>query len=549
MRRIHRSVLAALVLAGSLAPAATAVKSDKADKPTSESPDCNDWSMYGRTLTRTFAACESKVDATTVATLVPAWTFRPPELINLEDQLTFTASPTVADGTVYIGGWDGFMYALDQATGTMKWRFHVPDAPGATFGPIVSTAAVAEGSNGTPLVIFGAGPRIFALRASDGSVAWQHYVGALTSGAPTDPDAVPALADDPAEVESSPVVWNNVVYVGMDVHDQVTSRTAGVRGGLLALNLQDGTLKWKWEAERYGRGLTLLPEPVDGGCGGVWSSPTVDVERKQIYVATANCYTARADNQIPLEEVAALRPSDGTPIWRFFPHQPGENHDLQPGAERNDDVDFGATPNLFGDVLGAGNKDGRYYVLDPATGKLVRRSNQVSVPGPNVGGFIGSTAISGRNVFGGTAIGAPPSYHSLNVDAKGVTGRPDALVPNPTEPNLESSGMVRWQAPVVPTYGASAVSNDVAFAGALDGILRAFHTDTGAILWASPTLGPISSGPVVVGDMVFVGSGTSTSDLCAKEDPWSPACFLVFDTILGQQGGVHAFRLVTSAIG
>jgi hypothetical protein len=47
----------------------------------------------------------------------------------------------------------------------------------------------------------------------------------------------------------------------------------------------------------------------------------------------------------------------------------------------------------------------------------------------------------------------------------------------------------------------------------------------------------------VVGDTVFVGAGTSTSDLCAKDRPGSELCFLAFDTALGQQGGVHAFRL------
>jgi outer membrane protein assembly factor BamB len=84
----------------------------------------------------------------------------------------------------------------------------------------------------------------------------------------------------------------------------------------------------------------------------------------------------------------------------------------------------------------------------------------------------------------------------------------------------------------------------VVLAGALDGLLKAFDAGTGRLLWASPLLGPISSGPAVVDDMVVVGSGTSSSDLCAKGQPYSDACFLAFDTVLGQQGGVHAFRLV-----
>ena len=72
---------------------------------------CGQWGMYGRTLNRQFsvddAAC-SGINPNSVKGLVPAWTlpFRP-AIVNPEDQLTFTASPVVADGLVYIGGWDG----------------------------------------------------------------------------------------------------------------------------------------------------------------------------------------------------------------------------------------------------------------------------------------------------------------------------------------------------------------------------------------------------------------------------------------------------------
>ena len=34
-----------------------------------------------------------------------------------------TASPAVADGTVYIGSFDGNFYALDAASGALRWKF------------------------------------------------------------------------------------------------------------------------------------------------------------------------------------------------------------------------------------------------------------------------------------------------------------------------------------------------------------------------------------------------------------------------------------------
>ena len=71
--------------------------------------------------------------------------------------------------------------------------------------------------------------------------------------------------------------------------------------------------------------------------------------------------------------------------------------------------------------------------MDPRTGALVW-SAQVAAPGDiqpgfSIGGFIGSSATWRGNVFGGTAIGGPPWYHSLRGTDGGVPverpGRPD----------------------------------------------------------------------------------------------------------------------------
>jgi outer membrane protein assembly factor BamB len=251
------------------------------------------------------------------------------------------------------------------------------------------------------------------------------------------------------------------------------------------------------------------------GCGGVWSSPTLDVDTGMVYFGTANCPAVTPDNGLPKEAVYALDAETGALLWRFGPEDDGSD-----GNE-----DFGATTNLFRDdtgrkVLGAGRKDGKYYALDPATGELLW-STHVADPLPRVGGFIGSTAVFDGDVYGATGLGSVPAYHALD----------------------GSTGAVKWQALTTgPSYAGSAVVNGVVFAGALDATLKAFDADTGLPLWVSPTLGAISSAPAIVGDMVFVGSGTSTSDVCAQEQVYSELCFVVFDTVLGQTGGVHAFR-------
>lgn len=455
---------------------------------------CGDWGMYGAGLGRTFSTtCPTSINTTTARTLVPAWTVRMPR--------TMTAAPAVVGGTVYVGDWSGTMYALRATNGSERWRFRTESSPGAAFGPIVSSAAVADvrtGGSTRRLVIFGAGPRVYAVDANTGTQAWVV-------------DRSNGLAATTTEFESSPVVHGGVVYIGVDTHNAGVAATGGQRGGLLALDATDGTLLWEFNPELAQVGV---------GCGSVWSSPTVDVERGTVLLATGNCTADAASftwNQ-HTEALTALDLDDGSVRWTFQPHAPNRA-----------DLDFGATPNLISlpggqELVGVGNKDATYYAVDPATGALVW-STQVAIPGNvqddfAVGGFIGSTATWRGDVFGGTALGGPPWYHALD----------------------GADGARLWTGVAGPTYAASAVVNGVVFAGDLTGVFKAFDAANGLPLFAFPLLGPISSAPAVAGNLVVIGSGTSSSDLCAKGTPGSEACSTAFDLTLGSLGSVTAFR-------
>jgi len=462
---------------------------------TSEWP-CPSWGMYGRGLSRQFSSeCETAIAPNNAVTLVPKWF--------VQTNRTVTASPVVVEGVLYVGDWAGIMRAVDAETGGVLWEAQTEDSPGAAFGPIVSSAAVADVRiQGAlrRLVVFGAGPRVYALDAQDGSEVWVHEI--------LGPDDQPLPADTPVEVESSPAIHDGVVYVGMDNHN--TAGT-GVRGGLLALKARDGKLVWKFEPEEPG---------VDQGCGGVWSSPVVDPVARQVYVGGASC--PHDEGWGPrIEAVNAVDMDTGAPVWAFQPQ--GPNHD---------DHDFGATPNLYVDeegrrTLGAGRKDAVYYALDPDTGAL-RWSTQVAIPGQiqedfAIGGFIGSPAVWRGNVYGGTAIGGAPYYHSLDGD----------------------TGAIRWVGAQAPTYAATSVAGGLAFSAGLDSLLRAYDTSTGLVRWVAPVLGPASSAPAVVGDSVYIGSGTASSDVCAKDTPpVSELCFAALDATLGSVGGIHAFQLL-----
>ncbi len=390
------------------------------------------------------------------------------------------------------------MYALDTATGAERWRFVTRPAPGADFGPVVSSAAVTE--VGRRLVIFGAGPRVYALDATTGDRLWVRYLGATRKGKPR-------LANDPVQVESSPIVWQGTVYVGFDTHNKPAKQAGGKRGGVAALDAATGEVRWVFHPD------------LGDGCGGVWSSPTIDRKRELLFIATANCEADPNRWTAYVEAVTALSLKTGKPRWSFQPHMPNRR-----------DWDFGATPNLFVDaagreVLGIGNKDGTYYALHPGTGKPLWNV-KVAEPGDvqddfSIGGFIGSAAVYEGRVYGSTALGGPPYYHAIEAE----------------------TGALLWRGAQAPSYSASAVVNRVVFSAALDSVLRAYDGETGRVLWAAPLAGPSSSGPAITNDSVYVGAGTSSSDACQKDAPGSEACLAAFDEVLGQTGGVHGFRL------
>jgi len=97
------------------------------------------------------------------------------------------SSPIVYDGIVYVGSNDGYMYAIDADTGEEIWRF-------ATQYPIKSSPAIADGK-----VYFGSDNYyIYCLDAKTGNKIWEYHTGGFVS--------------------SSPVIDNGVLYVGTMSH-------------------------------------------------------------------------------------------------------------------------------------------------------------------------------------------------------------------------------------------------------------------------------------------------------------------------------------------
>jgi outer membrane protein assembly factor BamB len=125
----------------------------------------------------------------------------------------FLSSPVVTAGTVYFGSGDGNLYALDAASGALKWKF-------ATGDVVHASPAYADG-----VVYFGSwDSRFYAVDATSGEEKWR-FQGGL------DP-----LIHNQVGFQSSPAVANGVVYTGCR------------DSNLYALDAATGKEKWRYNA-------------------------------------------------------------------------------------------------------------------------------------------------------------------------------------------------------------------------------------------------------------------------------------------------------------
>ncbi len=264
-----------------------------------------DWSTYGHDAQHTFHG-RTTLTPTTVKTLKKAWVFTTGDAV--------TATPTVVDGVVYVGSWDDYFYAMDLATGTLRWKVRlksqnaVTPYPGephrdlTSDGGLVTSSAWFEPAEGTrpALVIFGGGYTLYALNAANGAIYWEHdYTGR--------PDEPPSPDTDGTRIFSSPVVAAGVVMFGVDVDGH-----NGYGGYVVGASLATGDPVWQYQTDVDAQGHVL-----DDGCGSVWSSGTVLPALGLVVFGTADCGFA---NTHPMaESIVALHVGDGRRAWQYTP--------------------------------------------------------------------------------------------------------------------------------------------------------------------------------------------------------------------------------------
>jgi polyvinyl alcohol dehydrogenase (cytochrome) len=383
----------------------------------------------------------------------------------------------------------------------------------------------------------GPGARLIAVNIHTGNPLWVTRVATFPG----------------AMITSSPVIYKGIVYIGVtsgfeeDYADNDPNYACCVfRGNVAALNESTGQILWKTYT------MPSTPSNPGGYAGGgiLGSTPVVDPARGSLYVGTGNNYAvppeveecirlARAmgepdsvcnsvDNygQDYFDSMIALDLNTGHVKWahRFSDYDTWNSAcELMLAtcpSPKGLDTDFSAGPNLFQavingttvDVLGEGGKSGVYSAVNPSNGTLLWST---SVGGN--GGIQWGTASDGQRVY--VPFGNE-QHKRYTLPSSGVTttgGVWNAL--DPTTGNIlwQTAAPGKCRGPNNTTvgcsaFGAATVANGLVYVGSIDNTstdptMFALNAATGQTIWSFASGMIVHSGPAIVGDTVYWGSG------------------------------------------
>ena len=368
-------------------------------------------------------------------------------------------SPSVSDGKVYFGSTDGNLYAVDARSGALRWKFEaksrIPSSP-AVVGGIVYVGAY-DGN-------------FYAVDASTGALKWKFQTGGERRFAGKHLHGVQPVSEtmpDPFDCYlSSPVVWKGAVYFGSG------------DGNVYSLNAASGALNWKFKT---GDVVHASPAIADGA----------------VFIGSWDSY------------FYAIDAVTGQEKWRF---KTGEDPDT------HNQVGIQSSAAVANGMVYFGCRDSHLYALDAATGQ------KKWAFGTDGSWVVASPAVKDGKVYFATS----DSSRVYALDA-----RSGAV--------LQSAGLNHWY-----LYSSPAIAGNTMYIGSTQGKLVAMDLDGYKTAWAFETdgmkehgaaytkadgapnndaiyrsdfyddmvagvdkvmsMGAIISSPVVVGNVIYVGS-------------------------------------------
>jgi len=434
-------------------------------------------------LAGTRAASGSSLRAGNVSQLKVRWRFR---LRGVPTSAgIFASTPVIKGNTVYVEDLDSTVFALNRATGAVRWITHFLELNGGPNGLAVSGGRV-----------YGAtAEEAFALSAATGRKLWQHHLTSRSQQL----------------VNVAPVPWKGFVFLGT-----IGYQPFG-RGTIYALDARTGAIRWQFDTIKH-----PWPYPLQAGGGGIWYPVSVD-EHGRLYAGNSNPGPWGGSRRFPngsafpgpalyTDSLLVLDARTGRLEW----YDQVTPHDVR-------DYDFQATPMLVTAngsrlVIGGGkgghviawNRDTRKRVWETTvglhrndTGPLPRR--RVTVCPGLYGGVETPMAYASGRVFvpvvdlcGWGSATTSESVTSIQPDR----GRGELVAID------AASGRVLWDRHLASAdFGCATAVSDVVFTSTYAGVVYAFAAGNGRLLWHARMPARINACPAIDGNQLLIGAG------------------------------------------
>ncbi|HXG45840.1 MAG TPA: PQQ-binding-like beta-propeller repeat protein [Gemmatimonadales bacterium] len=474
------------------------------------------WSTYGGNDWNQRYATFTQINTTNVKNLVPRMVFQ----TGISRLGSFENTPIVVDGMMYVTTPFNTLIAYDLDTGKQVWRYeHKLGTTIYCCGPNNRGVAV----HGPHVYMGTLDARLVALDRRTGEVVWDVEVADPEYG---------------YSITHAPLVVDDMVIVG------VSGGEYGIRGHVTAYNAVNGEIVWRWYSIPAPRGDPTFDEAAPNGWwgvwtpttpegnnlnrdiakekadsakyadawqkggGGVWMTPAYDKGLGLIYVAVGNPSpdldgSVRPGDNLYTDAVVAIDARTGKTKW-YYQTVPHDVWDL-------DAVSPPVVTTVGGrKVVVHAGKTAWVYILDAATGKLVRKSENFTpqenmfalptpegtrmLPGANGGSEWSPIAVDPRLGYA-FVTGLHQPMHYITHSAPWEKGRlwlGSAFVAIPGEEqwgtytaiNL-ATGKIVWQNKVAQPMmgGALATAGGLTFTGEGNGNFNAYDSRTGKLLW------------------------------------------------------------------
>jgi outer membrane protein assembly factor BamB len=407
----------------------------------------------------------------------------------------FASTPIALGDTVYLQDLNSNVYALERATGRLRWK-HAFDRPNVGPNGVSYGWGRLYGATTTDA---------FALDPRTGKLLWSRRL----------------VGNEHEGIEIAPQLYDGTALFSTVPSNVTGSYRPGAFGVVWALDAASGEPRWHFDTVEGGAALWGNPG-VNGG-GGLWYPPAVD-DQGRVFLAIGNPApfpgtkafpngASRPGPNLYTNSLVALDGKTGKLLW----YRQAVPHDLR-------DYDLAISPIATRLTLsGAGErvvitagKMGKVYAYrstdgaplwvtsvgrhENDTGPLTRDYAPV-YPG-TLGGVETPMALAGKRVF---------------VPWVDLATRTSATSSNGTDPLREGRGGLaaldavtgravwRRRLPSM-AFGAATVANDVVFTSTYDGTIYAFATATGKLLWKAKARAGINSFPAIAGGTLLVGA-------------------------------------------